>query len=368
MSIDDDKSRQDASIRVVKSDQPHHQYIDDDASTSQRRVKFPSALLKALAKLLVPAKLRRSLTKDDSASTFLRLMNSAHVADLQLIFVVTCFLIVVGPIFVTIWHKWVDTVSVIGSATLISGILGVGCGVMAWIYQTGSARLGIVDLFACEITTICRVITIAETAPHYVTLYRDPPSLPLSFSSQEQYSPVFENNSKDLEVLEARVVGRITEFYTYLKALRDYLRLLSAIEKPSGEPDRWRAQLKSVIYMLFLMLESARNSVDRLIEYWPERAQNTIIILLSEMALYSLLCEIFEAEAKEHPGYSARRERLRLRKNDYLELAPALYWTAKSKKNDRDWMQAAALTEELNFRYHDAFGEWIDLEGSRLAS
>ena len=151
MSIGDDKSLQDTSIRVVKSDQSHHLYIDDGASTSRRRVKFTSSLLKALARLLVPAKLRRALTKDDSASTFLRLLNSQHVADLQLIFVVTCFLIVVGPIFVTIWHKWVDTVGVIGSATLISGILGVGCGVMAWIYQTGSARLGVVDLFACEI-------------------------------------------------------------------------------------------------------------------------------------------------------------------------------------------------------------------------
>jgi hypothetical protein len=47
--------------------------------------------------------------------------------------------------------------------------------------------------------------------------------------------------------------------------------------------------MRNVIYMLFLMLESARKSVDRLIEYEPERAQNTITIYsasLSSIACY----------------------------------------------------------------------------------
>jgi hypothetical protein len=50
------------------------------------------------------------------------------------------------------------------------------------------------------------------------------------------------------------------------------------------------------------MFESARNSVDRLVEYEPERAQNTITILLSEPVAYSLLLEIFEKEERDHPG------------------------------------------------------------------
>jgi hypothetical protein len=312
-----------------------------------------------------PFRFLKVLTQDEGASTFIRLFESRHVADLQLIFWVSWVLMLAGSVFVFSWHKWVDASGVIGSGGLISAIVGIGCGVLAWTYQTGSARLGVVDLFACEITTICRVITIAETAPHFVQMYRDPPSLSSKFSSQEQYSPIFDNNSKDLEVLEARVVERVTEFYTYLKAMRDYLRLLSAIERPQEEIERWRVGVRSVIYMLFLMLESARKSVDRLVEYEPERAQNTVTILLSELVVFGLLLEIFEKEAREHPSYNARLERLRLRKKDYPVIACAMYQRANFLKDEvgRDqegWRRAAALNGELNQRYHDVFGEWID--------
>jgi hypothetical protein len=36
----------------------------------------------------------------------------------------------------------------------VGAIVSVGGGVLAWTYQTGSARLGVVDLFACEIATL----------------------------------------------------------------------------------------------------------------------------------------------------------------------------------------------------------------------
>jgi hypothetical protein len=306
---------------------------------------------------MTPFSFWRALTKDNAASTFIRLAKSEHVADLQLIFWTSCVLMLAGSIFVTTWHKWVDSSGVIGSTTLISAIVGVGFGVLAWAYQTGSARLGVVDLFACEITTICRVVTIAETAPRYVQLYSNPPPLPMNFDSHEHYSPVFDKNSKDLEVLEARVVGRVTEFYTYLKALRDYLRLLSAIERPQDERERWSAGMRSVIYMLFLMLESARKSVGRLIEYEPEQAQNTIEILLSELVLFCLLLKVFEEDAEEHPGYNARSERLRLRKVDYSTLAHEIYARVNLKRDRRNWQKSVALLEELDHRYHDAFGE-----------
>jgi hypothetical protein len=119
-----------------------------------------------------------------------------------------------GLIFVLVWHRWVDSGGVIGSGAPISAIVGTGCGVLVWTYQTGSARLGIVDLFSCEITTICRVITIAETASRYVSVYEDPPAVSVNFRSEEQYTPIFDKNSKDLEMLEARVVERITGNFT----------------------------------------------------------------------------------------------------------------------------------------------------------
>jgi hypothetical protein len=126
---------------------------------------------------------------------------------------------------------------------LIAAIFGTGCGIVTWTYQRGSARLGIVDLYGCEIATICRVVTIVGVAGRYVELYRTPPTLSMTFNSEEHYTPVFDNNSKDLEVLEARVVEPVTEFYTYLKSMRDYLRLLRAIEHPDTEMVPWQTRL-----------------------------------------------------------------------------------------------------------------------------
>ena len=46
---------------------------------------------------------------------------------------------------------------------------------------------------------------------------------------------MFESNTRDLQTLEARVVINITEFYTYMKAFRDYLRTLAEITPQSDE-------------------------------------------------------------------------------------------------------------------------------------
>ncbi len=300
------------------------------------------------------------LTKDKGAATFFRLAESQHVADLQLIFWFSLVLMLVGSVFAVVWHKWVDTTGVIGSAALISAILATGFGIITWTYQTGGVRLGIVDLFACEITTICRVMGIVELAPRYVQMYREPPIEWTNFNSQEHYTPVFDNNSSDLQSLKSRVVLHVTEFYTYLKAMRDYLRVLGAVNQPQNDVERWRSGLRSVIYMLFLMLESARKSVDRLIEYEPECAENTIVILLSELVAYGLLLEVFEADELKQPGFNALLKRLQLRKNDYLDLVPKLYWRALSLEEVVQWKPAFALIEDLNVRYHEVFGQWID--------
>ncbi len=47
-------------------------------------------------------------------------------------------------------------ISVFGPTLAIFGVI------LSWAYQKGSNRLGIVDLFACEIDTLCRVITVIE--------------------------------------------------------------------------------------------------------------------------------------------------------------------------------------------------------------
>ena len=53
---------------------------------------------------------------------------------------------------------------------------------------------------------------------------------------------MFDANAKELEVLEAIIVERVTEFYTNLKTSRDYRRGLSYIlaqkwQKSSGTPE-----------------------------------------------------------------------------------------------------------------------------------
>src|ERR1700680_1689200 len=97
-----------------------------------------------------PFNLATRLTRDEAASTFNRLTTSQHVVDLQLIFVSTCVLMVVLPAVIFISSSS-ENVSITVAATL-----GDRFTPLAWTYQSGSGRLGIVDLFGCEIVTICR--------------------------------------------------------------------------------------------------------------------------------------------------------------------------------------------------------------------
>lgn len=316
-----------------------------------------------------PLHVLKMLTEDDAASTLVRLFRSRHVADLQLIFLITIFLVISGPLFVTFWHKVIDSTDVIGSAALITAIVGTGSGMLTWIYQTGSRRLGVVDLFACEITTICTALSVAETALHLRNMYNYPPFRSMKFNSEEEYSPIFNNNTSDLEVLEARVVGRVTEFYTYFKAMRDYLRLAHDIEKPQDEIDKWRTLLRNGIYMLFLMLESGRKSIDVLVEYEPEQAQSTIIILISELVAYGMLLNYWECQASERTVYDAHLERLRMRKTEYPLIVGSIYRRVISPigrdGKDRDaWQRAATLLGELKHRYCDVFGDWVEANAS----
>ena len=146
-------------------------------------------------------------------------------------------------------------------------------------------------------------------------MHNKPPSQPVRFLSGEDYTPVFNSNSKDLETLEARVVAPTTEFYTYLKAFRDYLRRAGEINDPSLAVDKWQDIVRSAIYMLFLMLESARKSTEELIEFEPERAESKIMILLSELVAYCFLINYYETH--NDTPYNARLERLKLRKDEY---------------------------------------------------
>ena len=114
-----------------------------------------------------------------------------------------------------------------------------------------------------------------------------------------------------------------------------------------------------MVYMLFLMLESGRVAIERLVEFDPERVQNIISILLSELVAYGLLLEIVGSEMREGPGSGAHAERLQLRRSGYMELVPRLYRRAVKHRGSEDWQKAVALLGELNRRYQDVFGQPI---------
>jgi hypothetical protein len=144
------------------------------------------------------------------------------------------------------------------------------------------------------------------------------------FSSEENYFPVFENNTADLQTLEARVVIKITAFYTYMKAARDAGRSLSAIGAQDEDgafpavssPRNTSRQevLRNLLYMLYLAFESGRLAIEDLVEYEPERADDIITILISELEAYRFLRSQFIDEA------DVRHQRLMLREPQYTRL------------------------------------------------
>jgi hypothetical protein len=259
--------------------------------------------------------------------------------------------------------------------------LGVLSAVIAWAYQRGSARLGVVDLFACEISTLCRVATLVDTAKRCIEDYEtgwDPPEQPARgapltshpFSSSEDYFPIFGSNSRDLQSLEARVVINITAFYTYMKAVRDMRRSLQSMtpsdsdrKRDTGrepEPGSWREAMRNQIYMLFLALESARKTIEDLVEFEPEQAERTIIVLVSELEAYGFLCAHYTNEN------DLRRKRLLLRMPGYIvETRDSIRKVEEGMASPdpllrKLWAPAGGLLDELRDRRNEALSQASD--------
>jgi hypothetical protein len=233
--------------------------------------------------------------------------------------------------------------------TFFGPILAAFGALVAWAYQTGSSRLGVVDLFACEISTLCRVTTVLDAVTAMIARLDTPASgaskgvgagsapPARDFNSQEQYFPVFESNNKDLQSLEARVVINITAFYTYMKTVRDSMRGHAAA------PD--------VIYLLYLALESGRKAVDDLVEFEPEQAERIIMVLISELKAYGFLRQKFGRADDVHYA------RLKLRECGYRKLISRLAKVIRDGKhgpNPHQWEPAALLLPEVRKRHTEA--------------
>jgi hypothetical protein len=258
------------------------------------------------------------------------------------------------------------------------------CGVViAWAYRSASARLGVVDLFACEISTLCRVGTIFDLSNQFIKRYWDEPSQPKadhqdvckqksSFDSEEEYFPVFDNNARDLQLLEATVVSSITEFYTYMKAMRDCLRKLSNLPESDAtvqrqdssaeedNPSAWQVATRDTLYMLYLAYESGRKAVDDLIEFEPYSSERKIVILITELPAYDFLLQRFDRGDSHY-------DRLDLRREDYLTDVPTLYWRVMDDSHDlHDWQPARRSAKKMALRYEAALGESMEDARRRL--
>jgi len=129
--------------------------------------------------------------------------------------------------------------------------------------------------------------------------------------SQEHHFPIFDNNSSDLESLEALLVGYITEYYTYMKAVRDLQRVFASIDVPqaaksgagapygSAKVDAWHETVADIIYVLFLGYESARNAIADMIEFQPTRDENIIVILMTELVCFRSYVSILRTTASD---------------------------------------------------------------------
>ena len=334
-------------------------------------------------------KLRACLGYDKySAETFDRLTQSVHVKDLRWVAGVSAFVAFLALFAVIIMalatHKDSVSLRLYGALVPLGATLAAVGGVFAWCYKTGSSRLGIIDLFACEITTLCRICTINGLADTCIAAFKftagEADALRerfTHFDSSEAYTPIFDGNAKELHSLGVKVVVNITAFYTYWKATRDAFRKLASTPLPTAASssdakiDAWQRAMRQVMYMQFLTLESARKAVRDLIEFEPNNAENTITILLSELPAYRFLLDNF-------PQDDVRHSRLELRRARYRAVVPEVYYFAEdeyerlkqtktrrwfaSRQNlaelCRDWDKAYRMLKELKKRYEDAIGDF----------
>ena len=340
--------------------------VPDQKEQGPKLRRTPAAL-----DLLLPWRSVKRLRQDGDASTFDRLLRSRHVTDLRLVvsFVTFGVFFWIATCFAVAYLPAAD--KLLGATTprlqLVAAALAVGGAIVAWCYRTGNARLGIVDLLACEITTLCRVCIVVNLTHKCVQAFKQhaaaqrkadgaavvhPMASFSSFESEDDYTPAFNAGAKDLQLLEFNVVTNITEFYTYWKAMRDAFRKLDAtpVDKACDDArDPWRYAMRNVIYMQFLMFESARNSVTDLIEFEPAAAENTITILLSELLAYQFLLEHFGPA-------DVRHARLRLRAEGYQKIVEEVCNTAKLNFMECKRREESGGAQSL--RFQNEFAVW----------
>jgi hypothetical protein len=182
----------------------------------------------------------RRLQETGPVLTFARLCTSRHLVDLQVIASVMIYIAVVTFVATVVAKFWVGRPISADAMVTIGGTVGAATlAVLSWAYQIGSRRIGSVDLFACEISAICRVSLVVNFAKVCVERAEAADAAVFrKFTSVEEYTPVYDNNLSDLQPLDVNVVTYVTEFYTYRKTMMDILRRIAVAERRRGSaPD-----------------------------------------------------------------------------------------------------------------------------------
>jgi len=299
--------------------------------------------------------LRSWLQDRGPSNTFWRLWTSRHLRDLQVVLVVALMLLVVSTlIFIGVLHFHLGGMSFDADVSsdvwhaIAGAVIAGALAALNWAYQTGSRRLGAVDLFGCEIGAICRVSLIVDFARNSIGLHESgdlhksgDADWTAKFTSKEEYTPVFDKTLSDLQALSVETVSYVTEFYTYRMTMMDFLRRI-AVTKESAAKSNY---LEQMIYMQFLMYESARHAVTELVEFQPNRAESRVNILCSELFLYKFLLEIHSNDY--------RTDRLCLRIPHYGEIIPELLEKLIDHQKARHWEKAYAVGNLLVTAYNN---------------
>lgn len=333
-----------------------------------------------------------------------RLMTSRHLADLQWIAVAAASPILIAlatlllavPVVILLglgkigqaWFGW-HLQSVIGDCNyllswvgrggawfkrnlpILTTVLGALLAIFNWTYQAANRRLGTIDLFACEIGTICRVWLVidfarraVDTAPPPRPPEADaaaPPDAkrgwlrsvlkldgaprpaaakavlrPIPFTTQDDYTPVYDGQLAELVPFDVEVVTAVTQFYTYRKTMVDYMR-----SRAAAAEDQAPNITKNMLYMLFLSCEAGRKAIDQLVEFEPNKAESIINILCSEVEVYGYLLDAFATGNSRDTG-DYRYERLCLRRAEYRTMIERLRRECDARAAERAQERAAA--------------------------
>jgi hypothetical protein len=222
---------------------------------------------------------------------FNRFRRSPHCQDLLFIAVaagVFCIVALLVCIFVKTPEAFI-------------AVLGIALTVVGWAYQAANTRFGVVDLFAAEIATLCRVSAVSEFIPNSIRRYYAGGDFP-KIESLSDYIVIFDNHAKDLEILDGDVVRYVTQFYVYTKALTDAVSRGALAKGPRNNPGAL-----NIVYNAFLAFESARQALTVLMDDGVERTEYVLTAMLSEVPAYLLLLsEIRDSEDVRFQRLSSR--------------------------------------------------------------